>query len=493
MELIFRLESLLWGGPLLVMLMGCHVFFTLYLRGPQRYTLRGIRLSLGRGKGEAGVSPFGALATSLAAAIGTGNIIGMASAVALGGPGAVFWCWVTGILGMATRYAETVLTLRYRKMLPEGGTVGGPMYVMDKALRWPRLGAIFSVLGVGAAFSTGAMIQSNAVGVCLFDMGVPKLVTAVVLTLGAGAIIMGGAKRIATVCEKLVPAMGALYLLGCLGVLYGNRQAILPALRLILTAAFTPRAAGGGFVASTLMGAMKYGTARGLFTNESGMGTGPMAAATAPCRSLEGEGLVGMTGVFWDTVVICAMTGITLVSAMVAHGEQFQGAAAGQMCALAFANIPGGQLILSGSLCIFAFATVVGWSHYGRVCWAYLFGPGASLIYSLCYLAAGFSGVFLRLETLWSLGGIVAGLMAVPNVISLVLLRKEIAPPRGAGKKSPVRRACRQGRKTHVIPIWGAGALNNGRCSSPGRRLPAPGCLRPQWCRPRCRPRGQDR
>lgn len=429
MELIFRLESLLWGGPLLILLMGCHVFFTLYLRGPQRYTLRGIRLSLGRGKGESGVSPFGALATSLAAAIGTGNIIGMASAVALGGPGAVFWCWVTGILGMATRYAETVLTLKYRKILPEGESLGGPMYVMDKALHRPWLGAVFSILGVGAAFSTGAMIQSNAVGLCLYDVGLPKLATAVVLTLAAGAILVGGARRIAGVCEKMVPAMGALYLLGCVGVLYGNRQTILPALRLILRAAFTLRAAGGGFVGSTLMGALKYGTARGLFTNESGMGTGPMAAAAASCRSLEGEGLVGMTAVFWDTVVICAMTGVTLISAMVAHGEQFVEAGAGQMCALAFGNMPGGELILNGSLCIFAFATVVGWSHYGRVCWEYLFGPDATGIYMLCYLAAAFLGVFLRLETLWSLGGIVAGLMAVPNVVSLFLLRKEISPP----------------------------------------------------------------
>lgn len=429
MELIFRLEGLLWGGPLLVILMGCHVYFTGYLRVPQRYTLRGIRLSLSQGKGSAQVSPFGALSTSLAAAIGTGNIIGIASAVALGGPGAVFWCWVTGILGMATRYAETVLTLRYKKKAPGGQTWGGPMYVMERGMNRPKLGKVFSLLGVAVALFTGAMIQSNAVGTCLSGSGISKGVTAFVLTLGAGVIILGGTGRIGSVCEKMVPAMGGLYLLGCLGVLWIQRSSVLPGLGLILSAAMSPRAAAGGVTGSTLMAAVKYGTARGLFTNESGMGTGPMATAAGPCRSLEIEGLVGMTGVFWDTVVICALTGITLVSAMVAQPESFLGVGAGQMCAVAFSAIPGGNLILTLSLSIFAFATVVGWSHYGAVCWEYLFGSRTVTVYRLCYLGAAFFGVFLQMETLWSLGGILSGLMAVPNVISLLVLRRQIPAP----------------------------------------------------------------
>ena len=429
MELIFRLESLLWGGPLLLTLMGAHIFFSIYLHFPQRFTLRGIRLSLSCGAEESGVSAFGALSTSLAAAIGTGNIIGIASAVSLGGPGAVFWCWITGVLGMATRYAETVLTLKYRKKLSNGDVVGGPMYVMESGLHRPWLAAVFSVLGVAAALGTGAIIQSNAVGTCLFDAGIPKPATALILTLGAGAIIFGGAKRIASACEKMVPTMGALYILGCLGLLYVNRNSVLPALELILESALSSKAAAGGFVGSTLMTALKYGTARGLFTNESGMGTGPMAAASGPCRSPEIEGLVGMTGVFWDTVVICAMTGISLVSAIVETPSAFAGAGPGQLCALAFSSLPAGSLLLTICLSIFAFATVVGWSHYGACCTEYLWGTPAVTVYRLLYLSSAFCGVFLDLEVLWSLGGILAGLMAIPNVICLILLRKEIKSP----------------------------------------------------------------
>lgn len=429
MDWIFRLEGLLWGGPLLVCLLGCHLYFTLRLRFPQRFTLRGIRLSLGQEKEHTGVSPFGALSTSLAAAIGTGNIIGIASAVALGGPGAVFWCWITGLLGMATRYAETVLTLKYKRALPGGRSVGGPMYVMSEALDRPGLGALFSILGVAVALFTGAMIQSNAAGTSLSNIGIPKGLTALVLTGAAAVIILGGEGRIASVCEKLVPAMGGLYMLGCLGVLLQNRGSLIPSLELIVSSAFSPKAAAGGFVGSSLMSALKYGTARGLFTNESGMGTGPMATASAPCRSPETEGLVGMTAVFWDTVVICALTGITLVSAMVAHPHTFSGVGPGQMCALAFSPLPGGSFILTASLAIFAFATVVGWSHYGAVCWEYLLGTRNVTVYRLCYLASAFWGVFLELELLWSLGGILAGLMAVPNVGTLLRLRNKISPP----------------------------------------------------------------
>lgn len=430
MELIFRLESLLWGGPLLLLLMGSHVFFTVYLKFPQRRTLRGIRLSLNQSQGEGGVSAFGALATSLAAAIGTGNIIGMASAVALGGPGAVFWCWITGVLGMATRYGETALTLKYRKKEANGGYAGGPMEVMTSGMGQPGMGKLFALLGVAAAAGTGAMIQSNAMGTCLWDGGIPKILTALLLTSGAAAIIFGGAKRIAAACEKLVPLMSALYILGCLGMFYVNRNSLLPALQLILSGAFTPEAAGGGFVASTLMSALKYGTARGLFTNESGMGTGPMATAAGPCRSPEAEGLAGMTAVFWDTVVICAMTGLALVSAMVAHPGIFENAGPGQLCSLAFSVLPGGRVILTLCLAVFAFATVVGWNYYGACCTRFLWTQKALPIYNLVYLAAAFCGVFLDLEVLWSLGGILAGLMAVPNVISLFALRKEIPVPK---------------------------------------------------------------
>lgn len=426
MELIFTLESFLWSGPLLVLLMGCHLYFTIHLKGIQRYTLRGIRLSLSAPAEKGGVSAFGALSTSLAAAIGTGNIIGMATAILLGGPGAVFWCWVTGVLGMATRYGENILTLRYRRQLPDGSFIGGPMYVLEEGLNRPWVGRLFSILGVAAALGTGAMIQSNAVGVCLGDFGISRLLSGLLLSLCAGAIILGGVKTIASVCEKMVPAMGIVYLLGCIVVLYVNRNVLGETFRLIFSAAFVPRAFGGGFVGSTLTTAIRYGTARGLFTNESGMGTGPMAAATGPCRNFKIEALVSMTGVFWDTVVICAMTGVTLVSAVIAAPELYEGAGAETLCRIAFSCFPGGNFIVTLCLCVFAFATVVGWSWYGECCARYLWGEGSVILYRFSYLAAAFCGVFVDLEALWSLGDILAGLMAVPNVLCLFRLRGEI-------------------------------------------------------------------
>lgn len=426
MGLIMGLEELLWSGPLLVMLLGSHVYFTWKLRFVQRHTFLGIRLSLRGGRGKNGVSSFGALATSLAAAIGTGNIIGVASAVALGGPGAVLWCWLTGVLGMATRYAEAYLSLRFRERKPDGSFSGGPMYVMERVLGKPKLGRSFALLGVVAAVGTGALIQTNAVGVALEKAwDVPRLMAAIGVTGLAALVILGGVGSISRVCEKMVPLMSGLYVLGCLWLLLWNADVLPETLRLIVTSAFTPRAAGGGFVGSTLRSAARYGSARGLFTNESGMGTAPMAAVTAPAEDPRQEALVSMTGVFWDTVVICAMTGLALVSAMVKEPALFQGAAAEELCYLAFSQIPGGGWILTVCLAVFAFATVVGWSWYGVCCSRYLWG--GERVYHLCYLAAAFCGFFVEAEAVWSLGGILAGLMAVPNIISLFFLRETVA------------------------------------------------------------------
>jgi AGCS family alanine or glycine:cation symporter len=421
--MLLWLERMLWSGPLLVGLMGSHVFFTVYLRGVQRWTFRGIAWSLQSRQGDAKVSPFGALATSLAAAIGTGNIVGVATAVALGGPGAVLWCWLTGILGMATRYAESLLSLRHPR---KRGTVtlGGPMYVMEDVLRMPRLAQCFALCGVAAALGTGALLQANAVGTTLVSgAGVPRWASGVVLT-GCGAlVILGGVGSIAKTCEKLVPAMSGLYLLGCLWILVANRQWLPEALRVIVTGAFTPRAAGGGFVGSTLLTAVRYGTARGLFTNEAGMGTAPLAAVTGPCAQPVREAVISMTGVFWDTVVICAMTGLVLVTSILRDPGTFDTAAPGMLCLLAFAGMPLGKWVLMGSLVTFAFATVVGWSWYGESCWHYL--GGNPQWYRLGYLLCCFVGVFGGLETVWSMGGVLSGLMALPNLLSLFLLRHE--------------------------------------------------------------------
>lgn len=439
-ELIRGLEAALWSGPLLWMLLGSHVYYTMKLRGVGRHVVRGIRLSLGRGRGEGGVSPFGALTTSLAAAIGTGNIIGVATAVALGGPGAVFWCWVSGVLGMATRYGETWLCLRHRRMLPEGGYAGGPMYVMEDRLRWPGLGKCFAFLGVAAAFSTGAMIQSNAAAVTVETFcGVPAAVTGVVLTAAAGLILMFGLRGIARVSEMLVPAMSGLYLLGCLGVLIMCRESLPAALGAIVRGAFSCSGFAGGMTGYTVGTALRYGMARGLFTNEAGMGTAPMAAAAGPGKNPEEEALVSMTGVFWDTVVICAVTGITLVTGILSRPGLLTENAGGALCYSVFSLLPGGGGILTVCLTVFAFATVIGWSWYGECCWNYLFGTHTGTLYRILYLGAVFVGTLTKLETLWSLGAILAGLMAVPNLMGMFLCRKELAhsvfKKRGAGKQ----------------------------------------------------------
>ena len=426
-ELMEGLEAALWSGPLLWLLLGSHVYFTLKLRCVGRYVFRGIRLSLRRGQGEGGVSPFGALTTSLAAAIGTGNIIGVATAVALGGPGAVFWCWLSGVLGMATRYGETLLCLRHRRRLHDGGVAGGPMYVMEDRLHMPGLGRCFALLGIVAALSTGAMIQSNAAAVTVETFcGIPAPMTGAVLTAAAGLILMFGLRGIARVSEMLVPAMSGLYLLGCMGVLVMCRQMIPAALSAILRGAFSVTGAAGGMAGYSLGRALRYGMARGLFTNEAGMGTAPMAAAAGPGRNMEEDALISMTGVFWDTVVICAVTGITLVTGILSSPGLLAEGAGGEMCYGVFSLLPGGGGVLTLCLVVFAFATVIGWSWYGACCWRYLFGENTAAAYHLLYLGAVFVGTLTRLETVWSLGSILAGLMAVPNLIAMVLCRREL-------------------------------------------------------------------
>lgn len=427
MELVFLLERVLWSGPLLVLLMGTHLYMTVKLRGVQRHTLRGIRLSLRREPGESGISAFGALATSLAAAIGTGNIIGVATAIILGGPGAVFWCWFTGLFGMATRYGETVLCLLHRRK-----GQGGAMYVLEDVLHRRGMAAAFAVFGVAAATGTGAMIQSNAMAAAMKSTcGMPVWITGLVVTVLAGAIILGGIRSVAGACERLVPAMSALYLLGCLTVLVRCRSCILPALGEILSGALSPRAAGGGFAGGTILTAARYGTARGLFTNESGMGTAPLAASAGPGRNPKEEALVSMTGVFWDTVVICAMTGVTLVAAMLKFPALFQNAGPETLCFLGFSCIPGGKWVLTASLMTFAFSTVVGWCYYGECCSRYLWGPRADRPYRGAYLICTLLGAFLKLELLWSLGAILAGLMALPNLYMLWRLRDQAAETLG--------------------------------------------------------------
>lgn len=423
-SLLTLVNSYLWGVPMVVLLVGTHLYLTVRLRFPQRYIFKAIRLSVARDKGSAGdVSQFSALATSLAGTIGTGNIIGVATAVALGGPGAVFWCWMTGVLGIATKYAEALLAVKYRVQSADGKMLGGPMYTLERGMGCRWLGVTFAVCTVLASLFIGNMIQCNSIATVLGESyDVPPFVTGTVIALFTCAVIVFGVKGIARVCEGLVPFMAIFYVGGCLWLLSLNAEFVWPALQLIVHDAFTARAAGGGFAGATVIVAMRYGIARGLFSNESGLGSAPIIAAAARTRNSVRQALVSSTSPFWDTVVVCAMTGLTLVSAVLAHPEiGFSGEAL--LTKAAFAQIPTvGPFILTVGIVTFAFSTVLGWSYLGEKALEYLFGRRARVVYRVVWVLATFVGSVTALGLVWNLGDFFNALMAIPNIISLLAL-----------------------------------------------------------------------
>ena len=353
------LSNFLWGWPMIILLLGTHVFLTIRLRIPQRKLITGIRLSVRKdGGAEGDVSQFGALATALAATIGTGNIVGVATAVALGGPGAVLWCWLTGIFGMSTKYAEGLLAVKYRVKADNGQMYGGPMYALERGLHLKWLALLFAVFTALASFGIGCTVQANSIALLAREtFGVPTWLIGLLVSILAGCVILGGVKAIARVCTILVPFMALLYVIGCLVILSMNGDYVWPALQLIVRSAFNPSAAGGGFVGATVMMAARYGIARGLFSNESGMGSAPIVAAAAQTRNPVRQALVSSTGTFWDTVVICALTGLVLVSSILAYPDisYADGAA---LTKVAFSKIPyiGAPLLTFGIL-TFAFST----------------------------------------------------------------------------------------------------------------------------------------
>ena len=340
-NLFSQLSSVLWGWPMIILLLGTHIFLTIRLRVPQRRLFTGLRLSVQKDKGANGdVSQFGALATAMAATIGTGNIVGVATAVALGGPGAVLWCWLTGIFGMATKYAESLLAVKYRVRGSDGRTYGGPMYALELGLGMKWLALVFAIFTALASFGIGCTVQANSIALLANEtFGIPTWIVGVFVCTLTALVIMGGVKSIARVCTVLVPFMAALYVLGCLFILYMNGSFVWPAVQLIVESAFNPTAAGGGFVGATVMMAARYGIARGLFSNESGMGSAPIVAAAAQTRNPVRQALVSSTGTFWDTVVICALTGLVLVSSILAYPDisYADGAA---LTKVAFSKIP---------------------------------------------------------------------------------------------------------------------------------------------------------
>ena len=432
-----QISSVLWGWPMVILLLGTHVFLTFRLRIPQRRLLTGIRLSVQKDKGATGdVSQFGALATALAATIGTGNIVGVATAVALGGPGAVLWCWLTGIFGIATKYAEGLLAVKYRVKSDDGSTYGGPMYALELGLGMKWLALLFAIFTALASFGIGCTVQANSIALLAKEtFGIPTWTVGLFVCMLTALVIMGGVKSIARVCTVLVPFMAALYVIGCVAILCMNGNFVWPAVQLIVTSAFNPSAAGGGFVGATVMMAARYGIARGLFSNESGMGSAPIVAATAQTRNPVRQALVSSTGTFWDTVIICALTGMVLVSSILAYPDisYADGAA---LTKVVFSKIPyvGAPLLTIGIL-TFAFSTILGWSYYGESAVGYLEARSkkqearskrqerrGSRFYRILYIAALFLGSIISLDVIWNIADTMNALMAIPNLVALLLL-----------------------------------------------------------------------
>ena len=418
------LSSFLWGWPMVILLLGTHIFLTFRLGIPQRKLLTGIRLSVKKDAGADGdVSQFGALSTALAATIGTGNIVGVATAVALGGPGAVLWCWLTGIFGMATKYAEGLLAVKYRVKGNDGHTYGGPMYALERGLNMKWLAILFAVFTALASFGIGCTVQANSIALLASEtFGIPTWVVGICICLLTGSVILGGVKAIARVCTIFVPFMAVLYVLGCIVILVMNGDYVWPAVQLIVQSAFNPSAAGGGFVGATVMMAARYGIARGLFSNESGMGSAPIVAAAAKTRNPVRQALVSSTGTFWDTVVICALTGLVLVSSILAYPDisYADGAA---LTKVAFSKIPyvGAPLLTFGIL-TFAFSTILGWSYYGESAVNYIEARRANRFYRILYIVALFFGSIISLDIIWNIADAMNAFMAIPNLIALLLL-----------------------------------------------------------------------
>ncbi len=418
------ISSWLWGWPMVVLLLGTHLFLTFRLGVPQRKLFTGIRLSMKRDAGATGdVSQFGALATALAATIGTGNIVGVATAVTLGGPGAVLWCWLTGIFGMATKYAEGLLAVRYRVKGPDGRMYGGPMYALERGLGMKWLAVVFAVCTALASFGIGCTVQANSIALLANEtFGIPTWVMGIFVCLLTAVVILGGVKSIARVCMVLVPFMAVFYVVGCIIILCMNAAYVWPALKLIVTAAFNPSAAGGGFVGATVMMAARYGIARGLFSNESGMGSAPIVAAAAQTRNPVRQALVSSTGTFWDTVVICALTGLVLVSSIIAYPDiSYSDGAA--LTKVAFSKIPyvGAPLLTFGIL-TFAFSTILGWSYYGECAVNYVEHKRANRFYRIIFIVALFFGCIINLDIIWNIADCMNALMAIPNLLALLLL-----------------------------------------------------------------------
>ena len=425
---VATLDAWLWGLPFIIILLGTHAFCTIRTGFVQKHIFKGMRLSVTPdADGEGEVSQFGALTTALAATIGTGNIIGVATAVASGGPGAVFWMWITGVFGMATKYMETAMAVKYREQTKDGRMMGGAFTALELGLHSKWLAVLFAIFGGIAAFGIGCLTQANSISTALKqNFGVDERMAGVVVAILTAIVIIGGVKSITKVTERLIPFMAAFYVLGCLWVIFMNRSVLGQSIALIFKSAVSFQAGAGGVFGFTVAKALRYGCARGLFSNESGMGSAPIVAASAKTRNPVRQSLVSMTGTFWDTVVICALTGITLVSSAVAHPEFLEAGSNTDTTVLtfqAFALIPTvGKPIIAISLALFAYSTILGWSYYGERCAEYLLGSKVIKYYKIMFVILSFVGCIVKLATVWNIADILNGLMIIPNVIGVFLL-----------------------------------------------------------------------
>ena len=434
---IYQIDDVIWGWWLIILLFGTHIFMTFRTRFIQWKSItKGIKLSVTKDPDAEGeVSNFGALTTALAATIGTGNIVGVGTAIALGGPGAVLWCWLSGIFGIATKYSESLIAVKYRVKKKDGRMQGGAMYALSRGLKWQPLGKIlgliFAVFAGFASFGIGCATQVNAIAnVVQANVGFPKQIIGIIIAVLTALVIFGRIKSISRVCEKLVPFMAIFYVLGCLIILCINYDYIIPAITTICRLAFQPGAAAGGLVGSGIMMAMRYGIARGLFSNESGMGSAPIAAAAAQTRNPVRQALVSSTGTFWDTVVVCLMTGLTLVSTIMKNpainaDEITDG---GVLTTLAFGQIPYlGPIILTLGIICFAYSTILGWAYYGERAVEYFAGKKGLIPYRVLYIIVAAIAPIVTLDVVWALADVLNALMAIPNLIAVLLLSNVIA------------------------------------------------------------------
>ena len=449
-ELASNIDNFLWGLPMIIILLGTHIFMTIRTKFVQRKTLKAIKLSVTKDPEVDGdISPFQALTTALASTIGTGNIIGVGTAIALGGAGSVLWCWLTGVFGIATKYAESLIAVKYRVKTKDGKMQGGAMYAIERGIH-PKIGGkrrsmkwlavLFAVFAALASFGIGCGVQTNAISSVLestfnpdgtlvisffgSEVSLVALISGIVVAVCVALVIFGGIQSISKVCEKFVPFMAIMYVVGCIIILCINCDVLWQTVCTICSSAFTPPAVGGGLAGTGIMLAARYGVARGLFSNESGMGSAPIVASAAQSRNSVRQAMVSSTGTFWDTVVVCLMTGLVIVSSCIKKPEiDVIGGGGENLTSDAFAQIPViGTPILVLGIILFAFSTILGWSYYGERCIEYLFGKKGVMPYKIIFVLVLLIAPITALDLVWTMANIFNALMALPNIVAVIVL-----------------------------------------------------------------------